>query len=257
MKPPTKPPIRLIVFDIDGVLTDGETAALDLDLLAQLAEMNRAARADATQPAVTVCTGRPAPYAEAILQAIDGHLPAIFENGAGLYIPRNYQFLPHPDLGDGSPMRAIRQQLRQTLLKTGQAYVQPGKEFTLTLFARNPAETAQLARWVTEALGELVNAVDLVYSVSCLNLIPRGIDKGQGLRFLAEQSGYQLAEMLGVGDSDVDPPFLALAGYCAAPANASEAIKQMVDYVAPQPSTAGVRDILRHFGLVTTLSERP
>lgn len=245
----TKSPIRLLVCDIDGVLTDGETAPLDLALLAQLAEMNRTARVDATRPAVTICTGRPAPYAEAILQAIDGHLPAIFENGAGLYIPANYQFLPHPNLGDGSQMQIIRQRLGETLLQTGQAYFQPGKEFTLTLFARNPAETNQLSAWVTESLGKLVAAVDLVYSISCLNIIPRGIDKGKGLHFLADKSGYHFAEMLGIGDSDVDPPFLALAGHSAAPANASEAIKQMVDYVSLQPSSAGLRDILRYFGL--------
>ena len=77
-------PIRLIVFDIDGVLTAGETAPLDFDLMMYLSAMNRAAREDPSRPAVTLCTGRPAPFVEAFAQAINGHLPAIFENGCGL-----------------------------------------------------------------------------------------------------------------------------------------------------------------------------
>ncbi|MEM7346604.1 MAG: HAD family hydrolase [Chloroflexota bacterium] len=243
-------PIRLLVFDIDGVLTNGEVEALDLALLSQLAELNRLAQKDATYPAVTVCTGRPAPYAEAILQAIDGHVPGVFENGAGLYISESYQFLPHPTLGDGTTMQAIQDRLLTTIVKAGQAYFQPGKEFTLTLFAQNPAETNKLAIWVADTLGELSKTVDLVYSVSCLNIIPKGIDKGAGVAFLAAQTGYSFDEMLGVGDSDVDPPFLALVGHSAAPSNANNAIKQMVDYVAPRPSSEGVRDILSHFNIV-------
>jgi hydroxymethylpyrimidine pyrophosphatase-like HAD family hydrolase len=75
------------------------------------------------------------------------------------------------------------------------------------------------------------------------------MDKGKGVEFLARYTGYQLDEMLGVGDSDVDEPFLAAVGYRAAPANANLAIKQLAHYVAPGATSAGVRDILRYFGL--------
>jgi len=94
--------IRLLVFDIDGVLTRGEGKALDLDLLQDLALLNRAARKDQNLPAVTLCTGRPSPNIEVMLQAIDGHLPGIYENGAGLYHPTEYKFLPHPDLSNST-----------------------------------------------------------------------------------------------------------------------------------------------------------
>lgn len=241
--------IKLIVFDIDGVLTDGETRVLDLPLLEQLAAMNRAARNDATRPAVTICTGRPAPYVEALLQAIDGYLPGIFENGAGLYVPDGYHFLAHPELGQNGHMKIVRQRLEETLLRSGQAYFQPGKEHTLTLFATNPAETYRLAEQASTALGSLQEHVDLVFSVSCLNVLPRGMDKGKGIDFLASYTGYRPDEMLGVGDSDVDASFLAAVGYSAAPANAIPAIKALAHYVAPRPTSAGVRDILQHFRL--------
>lgn len=241
--------IRLLLFDIDGVLTRGEAKALDLDLLARLAEMNRVARADPSRPAVTLCTGRPAPYVEVLCQAIDGHLPAIYENGCGLYEPRGYRFWPHPSLGDNAGFHAARERLRTELVFPGKVFLQPGKEFSLSLFPLDGVTVADLYPLAEAALGPARQAVDLVYSGSCLNVLPRGVDKGEGLRFLCERSGYQPEAILGVGDSDVDLPFLALCGRSAAPANAFERVKRIVDYVAPRETADGVRDILKEFDL--------
>jgi len=242
-------PIRLLVFDIDGVLTQGGTRVLDLCLLEHLADVNRAAHENPSRPAVTLCTGRPAPYVEAVLQVIDGHLPAIFENGAGLYVPNSTRFLVHPALGDQAGFEAVRLRLRKALVTTGRAFFQPGKEYSLSLFAHDPAETKTLYDLAVAALGPLRESVDLVYSTAALNVLPRGIHKGKGVEFLTSQTGYVLEEMLGVGDSDVDLPFLAQVGYSAAPANANPDVKRSVQYVAPRLAADGVYDILDHFEL--------
>jgi HAD superfamily hydrolase (TIGR01484 family) len=244
------PAIRLLVFDVDGVLTAGEAQPLDLALLRDLAEMNRHARADPSLPAVTLCTGRPAPYVEVMLQAIDGHLPAIFENGCGLYLPSGYRFLPHPALaGTRSAYEAASARLRAALVETGKAFIQPGKEHSLSLFPLDGVTAGDLRPLAEAALGPAGKAVSLVYSSSCLNVLPHGLNKGAGLRFLCQQSGRALEEVLAVGDSDVDLPLLELAGHSAAPANANPAVRALVDYVSPFPITGGVRDILRHFGV--------
>jgi hydroxymethylpyrimidine pyrophosphatase-like HAD family hydrolase len=242
-------PIRLVVFDVDGVLTRAEGKGLDLELLERLANMNRAARHDASQPAVSLCTGRPASYLEALLQAIHGRLPAVFENGAGLYLPDAYQFLPHPELETQTDFAAVRQRLEETLIRSGQAYFQPGKQYSLSLIATIPAETNSLYGRALAALGSLSKAVDLVYSVSCLNVLPVGIHKGKGIDIMARRSGYKPGEILGVGDSDVDLTFLASVGHTAAPANANPAVKRVAQYISPRPAADGVRDILDHFGL--------
>lgn len=240
-------PIRLVVFDIDGVLTEGETRALDLGLLGELAKLNRQAREDPAYPAITICSGRPAQYVELMLQAIDGHLPGVFENGAGLYVPETYRFLPNPVVTDGDLMPRVRKRLEENLVRSGAAYFQPGKEYSLTLFSSDPAETGMLDGWASRALGDLRESVALVYSTSCLNILPRGIDKGKGVQFLSDWAGYGLAEMLGVGDSDVDLEFLSITGFSAAPANANPAVRAAVQYVSPYPTGDGVRDILSHF----------
>jgi HAD superfamily hydrolase (TIGR01484 family) len=242
-------PIQLLVFDIDGVLTGGETKALDHRFLENLASMNRIARQNSTCPAVTLCSGRAAPYVELMVQAIDGFLPAVFENGAGLYIPNGYSFLPHPGLVNGFDLQAIRQKLQENLVDSGFAFFQPGKEYTLTLFATNPADTDKLKNETLNALGPLSEGVDLVRSPSCLNLLPDGVNKGSGIQFLAQKTGIDPAHMLGVGDSDIDLPFLSRVGYSAAPYNANPAVKSLVQYVSEKSYTEGVLNILDYFGV--------
>ena len=233
-------PIRLLVFDIDGVLTKGEGKALDLDLLQDLALLNQAARKDQNLPAATLCTGRPSPYVEVMLQAIDGHLPGIYENGAGLYHPTEYKFLPHPDLINRTDMQGIRQRLEETLVRDGTAYFQPGKELTLTLLPTDPAKKFELHDQITEALSIFNGSFDLASSPSCINILPRNIHKGTGIKH---------SEMLGVGDSGVDKEFLSLVGFSAAPANAEPDIKKIVQYNSPYKTGEGVRDILKHFNI--------
>ena len=242
-------PIQLLVFDIDGVLTGGEAKALDHHFLEQLASMNKIARQSSSCPAVTLCSGRAAPYVELMVQAIDGHLPAVFENGAGLYIPISYSFLPHTGLENGFNLQSIRQRLQENLVDTGFAFFQPGKEYTLTLFATNPVDTAKLQDETLNALGVLSEGVDLVRSPSCLNILPNGINKGGGIQFLAEKTGIAPIYMLGVGDSDIDLPFLSRVGYSAAPFNANPAVKSLVQYVSEKSYTEGVLDILDYFGI--------
>ena len=99
-------------------------------------------------------------------------------------------------------------------------------------------------------LGPLSEQVDLAYSTSCLNILPRGVDKGKGLTFLADKINIPMGNMLGVGDSDVDLPFLKLVGHSAAPSNSNSSVKEIVEYVAEEPTSEGVREILTHFKLI-------
>ena len=77
-----------------------------------------------------------------------------------------------------------------------------------------------------------------------------GVDKGKGIEFLAHQVEIPLANMLGVGDSDVDLPFLQLVGHSASPSNGNSNVKDMVEYVSEEATSEGVREILTHFKLI-------
>jgi hydroxymethylpyrimidine pyrophosphatase-like HAD family hydrolase len=80
-----------------------------------------------------------------------------------------------------------------------------------------------------------------------VELRPRGIDKSVGLQRIREILGLPLDSIVGVGDSDPDLGFLQLCHFSAAPANATPAVQQAVDYVSPWPFGEGLLDILGRF----------
>jgi hypothetical protein len=77
---------------VDGVITRGEGQPVDLDVVMRLAELNRAAADDSSALAVTLCTGRQAPYVELMAQLCEVFLPCVFEHGARdwqRFVPRS------------------------------------------------------------------------------------------------------------------------------------------------------------------------
>ncbi|MCX7786803.1 MAG: Cof-type HAD-IIB family hydrolase [Spirochaetes bacterium] len=245
--------IQLVVLDIDGVLTDGESAPFDLDLFKQLADLNQRSRDKGLLaegrivPPVTVCTGRPQAYVEAVLQALHASVPGVFEGGAGLYVPEGRRSIPHPDIKERTLMRTVRSTLEEEVERDASIYLQPGKEFTVSVFPRGKNTPVGLKERVVALLGERAKELELLYSASCLNILPKGIHKGKGIEFLSAWLGVPLSAILAVGDSEVDIPMFQKVGYRAAPANATPEVKALSDYVSPFHTAQGLRDILNRF----------
>jgi hydroxymethylpyrimidine pyrophosphatase-like HAD family hydrolase len=84
-------------------------------------------------------------------------------------------------------------------------------------------------------------------SVSCVDILPQGVDKGAGVKWLSDETGIPLARIGGIGDFTSDRKFLRLVGHSAAPANATDEIKAAVDYVSSYEDGDGVVDILRQW----------
>jgi hydroxymethylpyrimidine pyrophosphatase-like HAD family hydrolase len=243
--------MKLIVLDIDGVLSTGEAHPFDLRLFARLAHLNHCARQGEAVPAVTLNTGRPSPYVEAVMQAIEGWQPALYESGAGLYFPQTYQFQLTPafTVDHLAQLRQVVERLDQTVVQPGRAYWQPGKSVCHTLFAHPPLTVTDLIPEV-EAIVAAVSSEFVVTRASlALNVHPAGIDKGTGLRWLSEVTGIALADMGGVGDSAGDIDFLRLVGRPAAPINATPGVKAVVEYISTQPEAAGLQEILDYWSL--------
>ncbi len=246
--------IRLLVLDVDGVLSKGETEPFDHTVLAILSELNRTARLGGDAPHVTLCTGRPSAYVDAVMQAIDGSMPAVFEGGAGIYEPKGYRFYPVPGLADLNFIRKAHDAFRTREETTGEIMVQPGKDYTISLFPTPAVALADLEAYahtlLETRLGAAAAELELSYSASCLNIQPAGCDKSTGLRHLSSRTGISPDHMLGVGDSEADLPFLALTAHSAAPANSADDVRRLVEYVSPHSDVAGLLDILRRFGIL-------
>jgi HAD superfamily hydrolase (TIGR01484 family) len=241
--------VRLAVVDVDGCLTPGEGGDWNWAVLQAIQDLNRRARGGQAVPAVTLCTGRQAPYVEALMQAIGATLPGIYENGCGLYFPTTYRFAQHPSIS--APVRqalaAAKTALHRRIVEPGRGYFQPGKETSLTLYPRPGTSVAGLHQTVAQVLSEQRTLFTIQASVSCVDVTPAGIDKGTGVRWLAEETGVPLANFGGIGDSASDLPFLRLVGFSAAPANAARAVRAAVSYVSPHQDGDGVLDILRRW----------
>ncbi len=239
--------IRLVVVDIDGCLTPGEAQPWDFSVLQFVAELNRKARVDPQQFAVTLCTGRQEPYVEAMMQAIDAHLPGIYENGGGLYYPAPYRFVENPAItpAQRASLAELRRVLTHAIVETGMGQFQPGKEVSLTLYPARPDVTfEQLADIARRALDGKVSGWTIMPLVTSVDIVLDGMDKGAGVEWLSRETGIPLAQMAGIGDSPGDLPYLRRIGFSAAPANATDDVKRAVQYVSPFEDGKAVVDIL-------------
>lgn len=255
---PLRSPVRLVVVDIDGCITAGEASPLDFGVLAYAAEMNRASREDPLVPPVTLCTGRPEPYVELLMQAVDGYMPAVYENGCGMYFPQSYSFREHPLITPDvrSALGSVKAKLREEVVRAGYAYFQPGKEVSLSLFPSAGVELKELYLRTEAVLDEFSSWFIPELTVGCINLIPVGVDKGTGVRWLSDEVGVALSEMAGVGDSTSDLKFLDLLGYAAAPANATSEVRAAVAYVSDAAFGQGLVDILSRWRIHNAVSGR-
>jgi hydroxymethylpyrimidine pyrophosphatase-like HAD family hydrolase len=238
--------VRLAVVDVDGCLTPGEAAEWNWEALQIIGDCNRRARHGEAVPAVTLCTGRQEPYVEVLMQAIGAYLPGIYESGCGLYWPDTYRFVEHPSITAEvrEAVAAARMALHRQVVRPGLGHFQPGKEVSLTLYPLPGTSVGCLRQAVDEALAGHGGLLAIQESVSCVDITPAGLDKGAGLRWLSEETGIPLASIGGIGDSTSDLKFLTLVGCSAAPANATDAVKQAVDYVSAYADGRGVVDIL-------------
>jgi len=236
--------LRVVLTDVDGVITRGEGQAAELTVLEALGHWNSAALTDPAVPALALCTGRQAPYVELMAQMTGTFLPCIFEHGAGLYLPSVFRYLFDPQLGADYSARlaAVRAALDGPLLRSGRAFVQPGKEATMSLY---PLGDQSVAAVCEAARGLVPHDWDVERNLHGVEVRPHGISKGLGAQRLSQLLGIPLDHMAGVGDSDPDLSYLRQVGFSAAPNNASPAVQQGVDYVAEAAYGAGLLDILR------------
>jgi HAD superfamily hydrolase (TIGR01484 family) len=241
--------LRLVVIDVDGCLTPGEGQPWNFEALEYVAQLNRRAQEDPTKLAVTLCTGRQEPYVEVLMQAIDAHLPGIYENGGGLYFPREYRFVENPLITAAmrEALVGIKATLQREIVEVGLGYFQPGKEVSLSLYPLSEVSVHKLYLATVEALATYRAGYIAQESVSCVDVIPRGIDKGAGVRWLSRETGIPLDQIGGIGDSTSDLKFLSIIGHSAAPSNAADEVKARVDYVSPYEDGDGVVDILRRW----------
>lgn len=242
--------IELMMVDIDGCITPGEGHPVELEVIEKLKSFNQAAARTAdTDPAVphiSLCTGRQQPYAELMCQLIGATRPAVYENGSGIYVPETFEFITHPLITpDRLPELAeVTAAIEKELVKTGRGKIQPGKYLSLSVYPTPESSVEYLGRYLTEMCGERGYDFEIDVSILCVNLFFRGIDKGEGVKLIAEREGMDLKAIGGIGDGPGDASYLDIVGFSATPANGHESIKKIVDYTASKENGPGTVEII-------------
>lgn len=220
--------IDLIVADIDGCVTGGGRAPLDLDLMRQIVEWNEASKTDDKVPAIVFNTGRPLPYIVALKQAAGCYLPSIAEFGALIWCPENQLHYLHPEYSPGD-----RQQYNQLLAEAEEMFENPedgilieaGKLCQLTLYPKPPITVADLWDRIETLRDRWGNTFTIDRTQAVINFMPRNVNKGTALDWLADRTGIPTSRMAGIGDSDSDWLFMERCGINASPKNASEFVR--------------------------------
>jgi hydroxymethylpyrimidine pyrophosphatase-like HAD family hydrolase len=264
--------ITLLLLDIEGVLAlpGGAQYAWPLEDWTRL----RAALWN-VHWATALCSGRQAPYGEAVIQALDIYYPlpdsirtrlskagappflawpSILENGAYFYDPIGKTAYPHPAITADQlgSLQRLRSEILVPLARRTGAVVEAGKDFSISV---NPPlvdlrsgarqSTEEFRPIVEEVAAEFLGDIEIKHSRSAIDITPRGVGKASALRQLLEWTGLSAEALAGVGDTIADAEWLALVGWSAAPANGQEALPGMHFY-AKKEVAAGLLEIVQH-----------
>lgn len=240
------PRFDLIVSDIDGCLQPESNDAMDLESLARVARWNALAVERRDRPIVTVCSGRPQPFAEAMCKLIGNlHVPCICENGVWLYHPGTNEYAMDPaiSIGDREAVREAAAWLESTFGPRGVSQ-QPGKSASVSLFHRDTSVLRAIEPRIAEECEHRGWPLRVSMTWLYINCDLKHISKATGMRRLMADLGLRQERLAGIGDTMSDLAILENVGWFACPSNAAGPLQTRAHYVAREPEARGVVEIL-------------
>jgi hydroxymethylpyrimidine pyrophosphatase-like HAD family hydrolase len=235
-----------VLCDIDGCLGPESGALYDTASIARVAEHNRLAETQRDRPVLTLCSGRPQPFAEALCRLIgNSSLPFIAEMGVWLYDPREHSYLFDPTITPQNlaDIADCTRWLRSELVPRG-VVIQPGKTATISLWHRDSAFLFAQMTELKRAIAEHGWRLRVTHSVAWVNLELEQVSKASGIRRLIELCDLDPTRLAGIGDTMGDLAIADHVAFFACPDNAQAELKTRAHYVSKHAEIAGVLDIL-------------
>jgi hydroxymethylpyrimidine pyrophosphatase-like HAD family hydrolase len=241
----------LVICDIDGCLAPEGPEPMDLANLAEVAAHNRLALARRDRPLVTVCSGRPLPFAEAMCRLLQNTtLPCVAENGVWLYHPGTNEYLIDPAI-TAENRDAVYQasRLLAELYADQGVTQQPGKSASVTLYHPDTNYLRSIAPAVEEALHARGWPFRVSMTLLYINCDLAHVSKASGIARLLTATGITGGRAAGIGDTLSDRAIAESVAFFGCPANAVEEVRPWARYVSSHAEAAGVVDILRRLAL--------
>lgn len=238
----------LVISDIDGCLSPEASTPFDLEGLAGVRAFNDRAIERGDRPIVTVCSGRPQPFAEAMCRLLGNSVhPCVCENGAWVYHPGTNRYDLDPSITPAhlEACRALSAWARERFAADG-VTEQPGKSASVTLY--HP-DTEFLTREVFPAVRAAFDvsaggAFAVTMTWHYINCDLAHVNKGTGLDRMLAPLRLDRRRLAGIGDTPGDVHIARRVAFFACPANAHPSIREHAHYVSPHAEARGVLDIL-------------
>jgi HAD superfamily hydrolase (TIGR01484 family) len=236
--------IQLFVLDIDGCITHPFQTP-HWESISEIRELNRQSRNRKEIPPLTLCTGRPMPYAEAVAQWLDIRLPFVFES-AGLYHWEGNRIQTILDKGAKSengrllkPIEEIKKWLTEQVLPE---YPDIILEFSKIMDAGVVSPDREQIDRIYEQIMEHTRShypdLEVHRTEISVNTLLAGNNKGTGFRLLSDELGIPFENMAYIGDSEGDLPALEKVKMPFAPSNAIDRVKNVAEVMPFETSQA-------------------
>lgn len=241
------PHFDAVICDIDGCLGPETTAPFDTPRLAELAAYNRAASDRHDRPVLTLCSGRPQPFAECLARVLAGTLPSIAENGVWLFDPADNSFQRDPAITPAHlhAVHEMTEWIEDQLVPQG-VIIQPGKTASISLWHADTAWLKRLMPELESRCREQRWPMRISSTINWINCDLAHVSKGTGIDRFFARTGLSRPRVAGIGDRMSDLPIAERSAFFACPANAEDALKAHAHYVARAPEIEGVIEILSY-----------
>lgn len=233
--------IEYFLVDLDGCVTDPFSSP-DWALLSQLRALSDRSYLDRNVPKLSICTGRPAPYTEAVGQWLNVQAPVLFESGAGMLDLSNQQVTWNPQLAENALQISAEVKAYIQQLKRQYPELQPesSKQIDAGFVCADFTRMQQLAVIFSQHIQQHFPMFELHATDISISAIWPCANKGSGLEWFCEVMDIPASSVAFIGDTSGDIPAIERAGISFAPKNANPDNKKYADFVTTGNSTAGV-----------------
>lgn len=246
-----------VICDIDGCLTPETADPLDAAALTRLAAYNELAQTRGDRPVITLCSGRPQPFVEAICRLLANRtLPAIAENGVWLWHPATNRYDMDPAI-TAEHLRAVEAARRWVDIDLGPrgVSIQPGKSASISLYHPHTAilraiEPEVARRFAAEGWPLRVSMTWLYINCDLAH-----ISKGTAIDRWTTATGIARERLAGIGDTPSDAAIAQRVAFFACPANADARLTPLARYVSNAAEAHGVIDIIERLASGATTQD--
>lgn len=195
---------KFLVFDLDDTL-----APVGKPMLPENVALLQTLEAEGRQ--IVFCSGKPVYYLCGLARQLGlpdtiliGETGSVIQGGSAL--PPKFHVKTNVTVESLSQMESVQEKLNPY---EDRLWYQPN-EVVLTPFPKDP-EMFTILEAITQEMTPSLTALDIYRQVDCIDFIPRGTNKGTGLKTLAKILNASPKDFLAIGDAENDVPMFQYA----------------------------------------------